>query len=48
MKRRCGEALTERVERTQRAQAVLRGTADNAQQLIRLAAARGSQRGNWP
>ena len=48
MKRRCDEALTERVEGRQRAQAVLRATADDAQQLIRFAAAWGSKRGNSP
>jgi hypothetical protein len=38
VKRRCGEALTARLDDTQRAQALLRGVAYNVQRLVRLAA----------
>lgn len=36
VKRRCGEALTARLDETQRAQALLRGAAYNVQRLLRL------------
>jgi hypothetical protein len=39
VKRRCGEALTARLDETQRAQALLRGVVYNVQRLVRLAAA---------
>jgi hypothetical protein len=39
VKRRCGEALTARLEPTQRAQALLRGVGYNVQRLVRLGAA---------
>ena len=38
VKRRCGEALTARLEDTQRAQALPRGVAYNVQRLVRLGA----------
>ena len=38
VKRRCGEALTARLDATQRAQALLRGVAYNVQRLVKLAA----------
>jgi hypothetical protein len=38
VKRRCGEALTARLDETQRAQALLRGVAYSGQRLVRLGA----------
>ncbi|HWL71627.1 MAG TPA: transposase [Geminicoccus sp.] len=38
VKRRCGEALTARLEPTQQAQALLRGVAYNVQRLVILSA----------
>jgi hypothetical protein len=49
VKRRCGEALTARLEHTQRAQALLRGVAYNVERLVRLdTAAGGSRQSNRP
>jgi hypothetical protein len=39
VKRHCGEALTARLDETQRAQALLRGVAYNVQRLVRLGTA---------